>query len=141
MGARAIFPKHKINPHSIVLLEKHLLEKHFAFLKVALSRGVLMCRGYFQPSEFSPLYKYKIIYKPLAPPKVFVVEPKIEYSDDIHMYGDKSLCLYYPPDFRWGEAVHIYDTILPWVHEWFVFYELYLITGKWHHPFVEHKKI
>jgi hypothetical protein len=73
-------------------------------------------------------------------PKVYAINPKIPYNEDIHMYEDDNrLCLYYPKDFRWTEKVHLYNTIIPWTHEWFLFYELYKIYGKWMHPEVNHK--
>ncbi|MGZ3776280.1 MAG: hypothetical protein ACXVI9_01405, partial [Mucilaginibacter sp.] len=66
----------------------------------------------------------------------------IEYHDDIHMYyDDLSLCLYHKTDLTWDADCHLYDTIIPWTQEWFVFYELWKLTGEWLHPFVSHKKI
>jgi hypothetical protein len=54
---------------------------------------------------------------------------------------DKALCLYHPEsdDFLWEpKKHHIHNTIVPWTLEWFIFYELYSITGKWEHPFHPH---
>lgn len=122
-------------------VEKHLLEKYYSFVKVRLNREVLECTGQNQPSEHSPVYTYKITYTPTKPPKVTIVSPKIVYDEKIHMYSDGSLCLYYPKDYSWTSTSHLYNTIIPWTHEWFVFYEIYQLTGEWGHPFVEHKKI
>lgn len=102
---------------------------------------MLVCHGRCQPSEHSAIYEYKISYIPGRPPKVFVISPKIAYDDNIHMYRDGSLCLYYPKDYSWTATSNIYNTIIPWTHEWFIFYELYLLTGEWKHPFVDHKRI
>lgn len=141
MGIKNFFLGRNRHFQQRVLLEKHLLEKHFNFLKVITSKEMLLCIGFYQPTESSPIYKYRIEFIPRTRPKVYVLAPDIVYDDDIHMYRDGTLCLYYPNDFSWKEDSHLYNTIVPWTHEWFVFYELYLITGKWHHPFVEHKKI
>ena len=142
MRAKSFFPKKKVNDHQKALLEKHLLEKHFAFLKVSLTSNGLICKGYCQPTEYSITYNYKIIYSRSLYPKVYVTDPVIEYDDDIHMYySDHSLCLFYPKDFSWTGDSHLYNTIIPWTHEWFLFYEKYQISGRWEHPFVPHKKI
>jgi hypothetical protein len=124
-----------------VAVEKHLLEKHYSFLTVRIQGERLECSGWCQPSEHSPVYHYKLIYTPGRPPKVFVVSPRIAYDENIHMYSDGSLCLYYPKDFSWTSSSNLYNTFIPWTHEWFIFYELYLLTGEWKHPFNDHKTI
>jgi hypothetical protein len=142
MVVKSFIPKKKVNDHHRILLEKHLLEKHFAFLKCLVTGRTLICRGFCQPTEYSQVYEYRIKFTPGIYPKVFVVEPEIEYDDDIHMYAsDNSLCLFYPRDFSWTSESHLYNTILPWTHEWFLYYEKYKISGKWEHPFVSHRKI
>lgn len=142
MGVNKYIPLRQINSHHKLLVEKQLLEKHFAFLTVNLSGSQLVCKGYCQPSKTSITYQYKIKYEIGDVPRVFTVNPVINYEDDIHMYSsDNRLCLYYPRDYSWTENSHLFNTIMPWTHEWFVFYELYQITGKWHHPFVDHNKI
>lgn len=124
-----------------IAVEKHLLETHYSFLEVKLQNGIMECVGTYQPSEQSQKYKYRIKYTPGSPPKVFIISPRISYDANIHMYSDSSLCLYYPKDFSWTKESHLYNTFVPWTHEWFVFYELYLLTGEWKHPFVDHNKI
>ena len=52
----------------------------------------------------------------------------------------RTSCLYHKTDLAWDTSYNLYDTIIPWTHEWIVFYELYLITGEWLHPFVPHKR-
>lgn len=124
------------------LLEKHLLEKHYDFLEVKISGGVLYAYGSCQPDEFSPVYHYKLKYIPGKPPKVYPIDPVIPYSPDIHLYAeDNRLCLYFPNDESWTDQTRLYNAIIPWTHEWFLFYELYLLTGKWLHPYVEHRRI
>jgi len=54
---------------------------------------------------------------------------------------NNTLCLYHKSDLSWNINCHLFDTIIPWTHEWFVYYELYCITGNWEHPFVPHKII
>ncbi|MES2648109.1 MAG: hypothetical protein V4717_14625 [Bacteroidota bacterium] len=142
MVNKKYIPPTTLNMGKRVAVEKHLLEKHYSFLKVTLYGESLGCTGRCQPSEHSPIYTYNLTYTPNKPPKVIVISPELPYNSKVHMYSDKSLCLYYPKDYNWIPASsHLYDTIVPWTHEWFVFYELYQLTGEWKHPFVNHHKI
>jgi hypothetical protein len=141
MAVKRYIPIKGIKSHLVMLIERTLLKKHFPFLKFEIREGCLICHGHFQPTEYSPTFYYRLEWKPGYTPKVFPANPQIEYDDEIHMYSNGSLCLYYPKDFVYSNKCHIYETIIPWTHEWFVFYELYLIKGRWLHPYVEHKKI
>ena len=131
--------KYQPNFLAICLREKSLLVKHYDFIKCSIRDNTLICKGFYQPIEDGVIYKYEIKYKPDKTPKVTVVEPKIIYNEDIHMYPSNcALWLYHRTDLVWSIRSHLFDTIIPWTHEWFVFYELYKITGKWEHPFVQH---
>lgn len=135
-------PKKSLNPRAVVNREKSLIQKHYDHITCSISRGVLICNGEYQPTSESPTYHYMIKYSPPKSPSVYVKSPEIAYHEDIHMYPkDNSLCLYHKTDLVWDSSTcHLYDTIIPWTHEWFLFYELYQIQGKWLHPFVPHKK-
>jgi hypothetical protein len=141
MVPRNYIPIPGIKKHLAILIEKRLLKKYYPFLKFQIKNDKLFCSGFFQPTEYSPIYHYRVEWEPGFPPKVFPTIPQIEYNEDIHLYADGSLCLYYPKDFVYTLKSHLHDTILPWAHEWFVFYELYQIKGRWLHPYVEHNKI
>lgn len=127
----------------ILIREKKLIESNYEFLKCTIIQNKLVCKGTVKPTKHSVEYTIKIEYDGLNSPKVFVVKPEIEFNHDIHMYPDKkNLCLYHPEtdNFYWTPKTHhIYDTIIPWTLEWFVYYELYLISGKWEHPFKPHR--
>ncbi len=132
----------KQNKHlyEIAFREKTLIGRHYdCFTNVSIANNTLTCTGWIQPTELSIKYKIKIIYKPDSKPKVFVKEPDIEHNDEIHMYPDKSLCLYYPKEMPWHNSMHLTHTIIPWTVEWLIFYELYQIQGVWRHPSVPHK--
>jgi hypothetical protein len=128
------------NKFAILYREKRLLESHFEFVNCTINNGFLYCYGFYQPT--STVYKYRVRYDGFNNPNVTITSPIVEYSDDIHMYpSGNCLCLHYPADKDWTSRLCIYATIIPWTHEWFVFYELYLITGIWKHPFVPHRRI
>ena len=141
MAAKRYIPLKGVKIYLAIMIEMKLLKRSFSFLRFQVIDQKLICYGNCQPTHYSPVFKYRIEWTPGQNPKVFPVNPTIKYDDDIHMYNDGSLCLYYPKDFIYDFKSHIHETIVPWVHEWFLFYELYLIKGKWLHPYVEHKKI
>ena len=133
-------PKTKLNPHVIIQREKALVAKHYSFIECSTIGNILYCNGSTQPTPHSATYKFRIAYSPPSAPVVIVREPIIIYNENIHMYPkNNSLCLYHKDDFLWNSNKHLFDTIIPWTIEWFIYYELYTITGKWEHPFVSHK--
>ena len=140
MVVKIYIPIRGIKKHLALMQEKHLIKKNFSFLNCQIKDGKLLCFGKCQPTEMSIVYHYRIEWEPGKNPKVFTFNPEIKYDDNIHMYSDGSLCLYYPNDFSFNIKSHLHETIVPWIHEWYLFYELYLIKGVWLHPFVEHKK-
>lgn len=124
------------------MLEKRLIEKHYDCIQCKVGRGGhLKVKGQITPTNYSATYDFVIEYLPYQKPKIIIEKPEIEYNNDIHIYTDGSLCLYYPGDMRWNSSLHLYNSIIPWTAEWLIFYELYKITGKWEHPFVPHGKI
>jgi len=132
-----------INRYVVAMREKKYIEKKYDFFQCKIvNHQTLKCVGKIQPTKYSITYKIVIKYTPPTKPQVNIINPIIEYNDDIHMYYDtNSLCLYYLKDMRWTVNYYIYNTIIPWTAEWLVFYELYQISGKWEHPYVPHKKI
>ncbi len=148
MAAKKTFHKNKSHTQAhlyrkhILIRERNYIQQHYDFLNCSLDNKKLLCKGKTQPTEFSPEYKFEIYYDGRASPSVYVRDPTIEYHDDIHMFPkDNALCLYHPEsdDFLWEPTKHhIHNTIIPWTQEWFIFYELYSITGKWEHPFHPH---
>jgi hypothetical protein len=47
-------------------------------------------------------------------------------------------CLYYPDDGDWGPDLLLSRTIVPWLLEWLMHYELWHVTGEWLGGGVEH---
>lgn len=141
MAVKIYIPVKGIKKYLAIESEIRLLKVHFSFLKFQIKKNKLFCTGSFQPTIHSPVYRYRLEWEPGCNPKAFITSPQIEIDPEIHMYSDGSLCLYYPKDFIYNEKSHLYETIVPWAHEWFVFYELYQIKGRWLHPYVEHNKI
>lgn len=99
-----------------------------------------------QPSNLSPCYEIKIEYVFEKNPDVFVTNPiplpLADGEDELpHVYDHtkQHLCLYYRRDKEWTPNKMIADTILPWISEWLLHYEYWLITGEWRGGGIEHK--
>jgi hypothetical protein len=117
------------NKFAILRYQQILIEKNFPFLKCSITNKVLTCTGWIQPEDSKGPYKIKIEYVAGCEPKSSILHPKIEPSKEIHMYKDYSLCLYYPPDMKWDEKTRVYQYTIPWISEWIIFYEIYLLNG------------
>lgn len=120
--------------------QRSTIERDFPFIECQISKVTnrLNCYGTFQPHPACNRYEVAIIQKAGEPPKVFIRKPEIRYSSAIHVFPDKSLCLFDPREKTWTRDTLISETIIPWINEWIVFYELYLITGKWLGPEAKH---
>jgi hypothetical protein len=120
------------------VIQKTLIEKHFPCFTCKLRRGHLKCEGRITPSEGCATYRVAISYEQGGVPKVVIKEPHITPSPSIHMYRNGALCLYQPIEDPWKPADNIHQKIIPWTAEWLVFYELFLICGKWLGPEAPH---
>lgn len=119
----------KVVKYPVLLIQKKQMEKYYSYLNYEIKNNVLICKGWIQPEGCKVSYKIKIEYVSGHEPKSTILSPKIEPCKEIHMYNDYSLCLHYPPDMHWNAQVPIHAFTLPWISEWVVFYELYLING------------
>jgi hypothetical protein len=120
------------------VIQKALIEKHFPCFNCKLRCGHLKCEGQITPSEGCATYRVQISYKQGGAPEVRIKEPHMIPSASIHMYSSGALCLYQPAEDPWKSSDDIHRKIIPWAAEWLVFYELYLIYGKWLGPEAPH---
>jgi hypothetical protein len=116
--------------------QKHLVERHFACFRCIVHRNVLDCFGEITPSIHCQTYQVAIRYRKGGIPNVKIRTPDI--PKPIHMYRDGTLCLYDYREQPWSTWNNIHETIIPWTAEWLVFYELYLMCGKWLGPEAAH---
>jgi hypothetical protein len=124
-----------------VLQKKRIMAAYPSF-ECTLAREVLTCNAKITPSEGSDTYSIRITYKLKGIPRVKVTHPKIpqELWQKVHIYSNGTLCLY---DHRveaqpWKWQNNLHETIIPWTAEWLVYYELFLVFGKWLGPEAEH---
>lgn len=129
MSSRYFNTKRTYNKYAHLCYQQELIEKAYDFLDCCIIRNVLICTGRIKPDNCVGTYKLKIECVAGLEPKTTILSPEIKPSVKIHMYKDHSLCLHYPPDMKWGLQTMIYKYTIPWISEWIIFYELYLING------------
>jgi len=113
------------------VMQKALVEKHFPCFECCFKKRRLTCVGQITPAEGCATYTVQIEYRSGGIPEVRILDPKVSWDKDIHMYRNGALCLYYPPETPWKHTSNLHETIIPWTAEWLVFYELYLLKGAW----------
>lgn len=124
-------PKGKsYNKYAVLSFQQKLIEENFPFLVCTIHNKVMTCIGWIKPDDCRERYKIKIEYVAGHEPKSTILYPRIDPRKEIHMYNDHSLCLHYSPDLRWNERIKIYEYTVPWICEWVIFYEIYLINGR-----------
>lgn len=97
------------------------------------------------PSPNSAKYRICINYTIGKRPEVYVIDP----PELIRPEGEKNLphvfssekqliCLHFGPFEEWDDSMFLARKIVPWASEWLLFYELWVITGKWLGEGIDH---
>ena len=107
------------------------IRENFPFLNSRIIGLELTCRGSIKPTDQSLPYRIEIRYSAWRSPDVRVITPKIDFGAAPHMYKDGTLCLFDSREQPWQRNWHLHETIIPWTSEWLMFYEIWLLTGKW----------
>jgi hypothetical protein len=96
-------------------------------------RGQLTCTLRLQPSIASQVYTVLLAYRHGRRPGVTVIAPVLTLHPGAtslpHVYPGDELCLYYPGE--WKHDRLLAHTVVPWISEWLMYYELWLVTGRW----------
>lgn len=139
MGQRILIPRDRGASRRRFFAQKTLIEKFFPCFRCRYRQHErLECIGQITPDVHCPAYEILIQYQYERVPRIWITSPPITPSPEIHMYKDRSLCLYFPDDDRWKISDDVHRKIIPWVAEWLVFYELYQLIGKWLGPAAPH---
>jgi hypothetical protein len=128
--------KNKFLKTGMLQHQKKLIEEHCHFLKCRIEKNVLICRGIIKSEDYNNEYHVEIRCVYGCEPYCKILKPAdIVPSVEIHMYQDHSLCLHYPKDTKWSAWTPVYQYTVPWLVEWTLYYELYLVnSGKWEGP-------
>ena len=119
-------------------LQQAAVARRFPSFRHRFAKGKVTWHGTLQPREGSPQYRVTITYKVGAPPEVRVRQPRL-HPDAPHVYSGGQLCLYWHKDGNWNQQKFVAETIIPWISQWLMFYELWLDTGKWLGPESPHR--
>lgn len=111
--------------------EEMLVKRRFPGFDCRINGRRLVCRGKLKPTENSEEYRIEVSYTPWGSPDVKILSPKIEPKRELHFYKTGNLCLYDWREQPWQDRWHLADTVIPWTAEWLLYYEIYLLTGKW----------
>lgn len=120
--------------------QKNYLEKHFSFLtcKIDWRQWTLKCRGEIRSKTHPYFYEIELIYRPFKAPNVFIRKPKIPRKMNVHVYSNGSLCLYHSSEIKWNKKTMVYNTTIPRIAEWIMYYELWQLTREWEGPEYPH---
>lgn len=125
---------HQKDWYIFLSIQKFLLEKHFEWLKLSIDKntktligsGMLNIAG----KDHSILISYSSFHK-YRYERIFINDKSLKYNNDIHLYGDLSLCLYHPTiDQSIFRRLSLFE-IIPWISEWIIFYEQWKKYGVW----------
>lgn len=90
-------------------------------------------KGQFQPRPGSPVYTVSIRFRPRMAPEVKVLTPQISPWAP-HVYEGGFLCLYWPKELNFNSSMFLAETIVPWIAQWLLYYELWQETDNWLGP-------
>jgi hypothetical protein len=98
-----------------------------------IREGKLVCTMPIQPSPASCTYTVRLRYQHGVRPHITVTDPPLDTHPRAtalpHVYPGDELCLYYPG--QWTHDMILASTVIPWISEWLLHYELWLVTGTW----------
>lgn len=132
--------------HSMVKNKKYTVAEQLHILRATYpnSSSFMSKNGFTWSFDVTPLalsdtYTIKIVYnQSMAWPNVYISRPKpLKLADGAdklpHCYDTKKqqLCLFYPKYREWDNTKQIAATIVHWAIMWIVYYESWVITGKW----------
>lgn len=123
----------KAKPHNLAV-QAVQLRRAFPESTCEISHGELVWEGTVRPTTLSDWYRVRLVYRHGKAPRVWVIKPGLRNrggSRPEHLYGDGSLCLYYPKYREWNHSMWLARTVVPWACEWFLYYEVWLATGDW----------
>ena len=129
-----------ISSRKIAKREAQLIKVYYPNFDVKIKGNMLFCEAIVKPDDRIEPYKFQIEYEPLNnEPKVKIISHDIIPKKVYHVYKNGYLCLYHPYKQKWKVSCNLFDTIIPWVVHWIIFYEVYKRNGGiWLGPEAEH---
>lgn len=112
-----------------------ILKRLFPASNLHISYSCLIWTADITPSPLSQIYTIQLRYKLGESPQIHVLKPELVAPEGKrlpHTYPGKRLCLYLPRTGEWRGDMLLSQTIVPWISEWLLHYEIWLVTGKWY---------
>src|ERR1043166_666450 len=128
---KKFIPRSDAEKQRRLIAENLRVRERFPFLHTRMAGNLLTCRGILKPTPSSQAYRLEVEYQPWGAPSLRVLEPEIKPEAKLHFYSNGTLCLYDWREQPWQRNWHLAETVIPWAAEWFLYYEIYLLTGKW----------
>lgn len=120
--------------YSFLLIEKLLIEKHFEWIDLIINTETKSLIGKGTLNVEGKNYEILLSYSPFNQhryDRIYINDSSIKFNNYIHLYADKTLCLYHPIfDKPTLNTIPLYKMI-PWITEWIIFYEQWKKFGIW----------
>jgi hypothetical protein len=121
-------------PLSLVKQMANLRVRHRS-LAVRLRGDRLDAEGWIRGNGITRRYHVRIEYRLGYHPRTTVIEPPLEQllpdQPVAHTNGPNEPCLYTKAHPDWRATMYLGDSVVPWLMEWLVCYELWRATGSW----------
>lgn len=125
-------PRTRPRPLSVAEQAAFFRYSHGASWSVQRRGGMLIAEGRITPNSWSNTYRCRITYDGILP-TVRVIEPALQRRSPQeripHTYDDRTPCVNRPRD--WQPQRTLASTVIPWLSEWLLFYEIWLLYGEW----------
>lgn len=122
-----------------LLIQKIILERRFPNIYLEINDGSLSGIFCLKNRNWKKRYSFYFNYKGESYFKIYITKPLIKPNLDIHMFLDRSLCLYFFNDFPYNHKLLIARDIIPKCTDWINNYELWIVNGnRWLSPFKPH---
>jgi hypothetical protein len=112
-----------------------MAEEYFEWIKFEIKGEYLYGKGTLTIA--SKRYNVSLSYSPIYYnstkrfDKIYINDERIVFNDDIHVYGDLSLCLYHPIIDKPLVSHVPLVKIIPRISEWCINFEEYIKYGVW----------
>lgn len=110
-------------------VQQQMLNEMVSSAQVSVQGKLMIVDFNVSRSYFTSIYSLQVLYHSQDLHAVIVKNPKVSPSIAIHMYDDRSLCLYYPPDISPFRRIWVYKDLIPMATLWVQHYERWLSNG------------
>lgn len=101
------------------------------------SRNSLDWHCWVKPIPLGRDYLIRIHYRLSCSPSTYVLKPHLkglaDGQDLPHVYNQEKqrICLFLPRSNEWQDCFYLVNTVYPWSFSWLLYFEDWLVTGKW----------